>query len=246
MTELLDPSPALVEAARADRDRLHEAWRELQGQRADLLVELERIDGDLNELAGRMRRLGELIGDQLAFDMSGDGEALPETATGNDALSGAEIRKTAVAILLSTPEPSQLLHYRDWFELVMTSGYEIKGRDPYAVFLTQISRSPLVVRGDANGTYRLDQASPTRLGGHLRALREQRDALVHGKHEQDRWDLESLTAKLHELTLEARRTERHLAEAMNTIRELGAEDYFAAVEAVRVAGAPAREVRVVA
>ena len=34
------------------------------------------------------------------------------------------------------------LHYRDWFDLLTRAGHAVAGKDPLAVFLTQITRSP--------------------------------------------------------------------------------------------------------
>jgi hypothetical protein len=225
MTDL-HPSPALVEAARADRERLQGVWSGLQAQRAELLAELERIDGDIGEVVAQLRRLGELIGDQMEFPLDEDAAAQAGRASDEHVLTGAEIRRRAVGVVLGSPHAGQLLHYKDWFELVVDAGFEIKGRDPQAVFLTQISRSPLVVRGPDNGTYRLDRTAPRRLAARLEQLRAERNHIVHGNHERTTWDLDSLTAKLHTITLEASRTERQLAEATNTIRELDAEDWF--------------------
>jgi hypothetical protein len=39
---------------------------------------------------------------------------------------------------------------------VLKAGIDIVGKDPVAAFLTNVSRSPVVVRGDQPGAYRID------------------------------------------------------------------------------------------
>ena len=55
------------------------------------------------------------------------------------------------------------MHYREWYELLERAGHEIAGKDPLAVFLTQISRSPAVRRGARAGIYELDRGAFHRL-----------------------------------------------------------------------------------
>lgn len=229
MTEL-QPSEALVEAARADQERLREVWSGLQSQRAELVAELDRVDADISDVVAQLRRLGELLGDQMELPVEDEQEDLAPEAGDEQVLAGADIRKRAVDVLLQSGRAAELLHYKCWFELVVDAGYTIRGRDPQAVFLTQISRSPLVVRGPDNGTYRLDRAAPQRLATRLEQLRAQRNELVHGDHDRESWDLDALTTTLHDLTLEASRTERQLAEAANTIHDLDAEEWFSGRE----------------
>ena len=43
------------------------------------------------------------------------------------------------------------------------AGHEIAGKDPLAVFLTQLSRSPVIRKGTRAGVYELDPTAPQRL-----------------------------------------------------------------------------------
>ena len=66
---------------------------------------------------------------------------------------------TAVTISLPDPRHPQALHYREWFALLEQNGYAVAGKDPLAVFLTQLSRSPVVQRGTQSGVYELNAAA---------------------------------------------------------------------------------------
>ena len=56
--------------------------------------------------------------------------------------AGPDIREVAVRLLVDNGR--EAMHYREWYELLERAGHEIAGKDPLAVFLTQISRSPAV------------------------------------------------------------------------------------------------------
>ena len=70
-------------------------------------------------------------------------------------LRGPAIRTTAVALLVASGRDA--LHYREWFDLLTQAGHEVAGKDPLAVFLTQITRSPAVRKGARPGEYVLDR-----------------------------------------------------------------------------------------
>jgi hypothetical protein len=98
---------------------------------------------------------------------------LPARAA-TDGLRGAAIRRAAIEVLRARPEGAAApIHYRAWFEAMRDSGRPVAGKDPLAVFLTQVSRSPLVVRTDEPGVYRLDLSVPGRLREQLAALQRQ-------------------------------------------------------------------------
>jgi hypothetical protein len=76
------------------------------------------------------------------------------------------------------------IHYRDWFELVQEDGVEIVGKDPLATFLTQITRSPVVVRVDEEqGVYALDPH-----GAYERARDRFRELVSDGSAEEEERD----------------------------------------------------------
>jgi hypothetical protein len=74
-------------------------------------------------------------------------------------LGGRRLAEVAVAILARELQPGQAVHYKDWFALLQSAGVRVKGRDPLASFLAQISRCPDVeALGQRSGRYRLRAA----------------------------------------------------------------------------------------
>ena len=65
-------------------------------------------------------------------------------------LRGPAIREAAVRALVA--DGRDALHYREWFELL--DERTVAGKDPLAVFLTQLSRSPAVRKGAQPGRLR--------------------------------------------------------------------------------------------
>ena len=93
-----------------------------------------------------------------------------DVAPARTPLRGPAIRRAAVEVLLTHPERPEALHYRAWFAALRDAGYTVAGKDPLAVFLTQLSRSPVVRRGTQSGVYALDPGAPRRLRDELDAL----------------------------------------------------------------------------
>jgi hypothetical protein len=121
-------------------------------------------------------------------------------------LRGPAIREIAVEVLTAQPTRIDALYYRRWYELVCADGYAIAGKDPLAVFLTQLTRSPLVRRGTQPGIYELDRQAPLRirhrlekLHGELRAITTEARATA---------DLAAVRARRHELDLAISQQER--------------------------------------
>ncbi|MDA0140500.1 hypothetical protein OJ962_23585, partial [Solirubrobacter sp. CPCC 204708] len=120
-------------------------------------------------------------------------------------LRGPAIRTTAVAVLIA--QGGDGLHYRDWYELVRREGYEVAGKDPLAVFLTQISRSPAVRKGARPGEYVLDRGARATLAERLEHLNRALAALP-----QQTSDLTELRSRRAQLTSEIAKTEKALEE----------------------------------
>jgi hypothetical protein len=167
------PSARLLRAAAAERDELARHRGRLVTARERLRDELARIDTSLHELDERARLLDRLAGPvaEHAAPSSADpptGDRRPRPAAG--ALRGPAIRRAAVEVLLALPDRPQALHYRDWYEAVSAAGFTVAGKDPLAVFLTQISRSPVIRKSTQAGVYELDTAAAQRLRGELERL----------------------------------------------------------------------------
>lgn len=175
------PSARLLRAAAAERGELARHRGRLLTAREQLRDELARVDASLHELDERARLLDRLAGptaQQAAPDddhpRAGDRQPPPGGAT----LRGPAIRRAAVEVLLARPEAPQALHYRDWYAAVRAAGHTVAGKDPLAVFLTQISRSPVIRKSTQPGVYELDTTAAQRLRGELERLHEDLRALA--------------------------------------------------------------------
>jgi hypothetical protein len=176
------PSARLLRAAAAERDELARHRGRLLTAREQLRDELARIDASLHELDERARLLDRLAGPAGAehaapgSDDPPTDDRQPRPAAGT--LRGPAIRRAAVEVLLALPERPQALHYREWYEAVRAAGFNVAGKDPLAVFLTQISRSPVIRKSTQAGVYELDTTAAQRLRGELERLHEDLRALA--------------------------------------------------------------------
>src|SRR3954453_7678350 len=160
------PSARLARAVAAER-------ADLERQRAHLAREADELRAALARIE---RGLGEIDAQCLLLDriVPGPDEAPPAVAGGAQGLRGPAIREAAVAVLVARNEHA--LHYRDWYEALVQAGHEVAGKDPLAVFLTQLSRSPVIRKGAQPGVYELDRQAASRLRTRLEQLhRELKD-----------------------------------------------------------------------
>lgn len=125
---------ARLAALRAQADRLHEL--------------VDKIDSEAEETARLLRRMDEMLGiaSQLSLDAHGE-------------LRGQKLQEIAVELLRKKRGIGAVVHYREWFELLLEEGLHVSGKDPLGTFLTQVARSPSVesVR-PRSGLYRLRSA----------------------------------------------------------------------------------------
>jgi hypothetical protein len=90
----------------------------------------------------------------------------------SEGLRGQTLRDAAIDVLARRHGLGEPIHYRQWFELLVSEGHHVGGKDPVASFLTQVTRSPVVERAPgAPGVYKVDPAS-----GADRALRAYAEA----------------------------------------------------------------------
>jgi phage shock protein A len=175
------PSTRLVRAAAAEREQLTRQLTRLLTAREKVCEQLARIDASLHQLGERTRLLDQLAAPQKASEPDAPGgNETRGSHTGSQAgvLRGPAIRKTAVEVLLALPERQQAMHYRDWYEAVRAAGYAVAGKDPLAVFLTQITRSPVTRKSTQPGVYELDTTAAQRLRNELERLHEDLRALT--------------------------------------------------------------------
>jgi hypothetical protein len=213
---LPNPSSRLLRAALAERADLVRHRERLTGERARLLGELRELDQALTAVDRRLEVLAELAGPPE--DVSA--EAAPVVApSGSDenrtVLRGPAIREAAVRALIAQPGPIEALHYRQWYKLLLEAGFRVAGKDPLAVFLTQLSRSPLVRKTSAPGVYELDRQAPRRIRHQLDRLQtELRDVTVAAPGPIE---LAEIRARRHELDLAISQYERALEEAQRVL-----------------------------
>lgn len=151
----------LARAAGAERMALLRERDKLTRRRDTAARQLAAIEHQLAEVQERLQLIDRLVPEAAnVHPLPSRGDA--------DGLRGAAIRRAAIAVLRELPP--QPIHYKAWFEATREAGHRIAGKDPLAVFLTQISRSPVVVRTEAPGCYRLDRDAPTRLRDRLSRL----------------------------------------------------------------------------
>jgi hypothetical protein len=126
-------------------------------------------------------------------------------------LRGPAIRRAAIEVLRALPDRPQALHYRAWFDALRAAGFEVAGKDPLAVFLTQLSRSPVVRRGTQSGVYALDPDAPRRLRERLDALHADLRALTAAPSATT--DLTAIRARRAAITTQITQVEKALEEA---------------------------------
>jgi hypothetical protein len=125
---------ARLEALREQSQRLHEI--------------VEQVDRDADEAARMLRVMDEILGlaPQLSLDAYGE-------------LRGQRLQEIAVELLRQKKGNGAVVHYREWYELLLKEGLRVAGKDPIATFLTQVARAPGVklVR-PRSGLYQLHAA----------------------------------------------------------------------------------------
>jgi hypothetical protein len=208
------PSKRLLAAAAAERAGIERERRQLLEHRQALNAQIGELDAQLAELDERTLLIDRLSG-------AGAGSDTETTAVQHAArddrivLRGPAIRQTAVKLLLDDPQHPQALHYRDWFALMERDGYAVAGKDPLAVFLTQISRSPVVRRSTQSGVYELNLDAVRwlrhRLSEHQRQLRTLTTAPASAT------DLSRVRIQRTALTQEIDKIEKALEEAEHTL-----------------------------
>jgi hypothetical protein len=231
--ETWTPSRRMRAAAAAERERVDRELRRLCSREDSLARELEAIRATRRELESELSVLERLARDSHAVDTSGaDGEtrqtrrlrvvsALPQGggAANEIELKGAQVRETAVRVLVAAAQADQAVHYRTWFELLRQQGYVPAGKDPLATFLTQIGRSPVVQRSTAPGVYSLDVTFPQRARAYLEQLHTELREMHEATGELSVDDIARVREERSEISAKIEATERSLAEALRSLVE---------------------------
>jgi chromosome segregation ATPase len=205
------PSRRLLAAAAAERDGIERQRKKLLAYRQTLHAQIEELDAQLAELAQRVLLIERLSGVNAHSEVHATSSAQPPADEDRKVLRGPAIRQTAVKLLLDDPRHPQSLHYRDWFALLDQGGYAVAGKDPLAVFLTQLSRSPVVRRGTQSGVYELNLDAVARLRHQLNERQRQLQTLTSASASAT--DLSGIRSQRTALTQEIDKLEKALEEA---------------------------------
>jgi hypothetical protein len=145
----IELSPEFIATAATERQTLlarHEECRARSEYHAELAHEALR---EAERYARTIRELGEIL--ELEDQLS-----LVQLA---DQLRGERLRDIAADVLWRHHSAGDVVHYKEWLELVVADGYRIGGKNPPATFLTQVARIESVERvGRRSGLYRLKAA----------------------------------------------------------------------------------------
>lgn len=139
-------SDGFRETAIAEREELIRRYHDVRRCADELEASALTTAADADRYVQAAREIGELLGleDQLSIvELGGE-------------LRGQRLRDIAVAVLWRHFKDGDVVHYREWLELVVAEGHRIGGKNPNATFLTQIARVETVERiGRRTGLYKL-------------------------------------------------------------------------------------------
>lgn len=139
-------SPELRVAAEVERDVALERVEGLRAQAARLRAVADAAEEDLASAVRLLGQLDEILG--IAQQLS-----ISEV---DEILRGQRLRQVAIHVLRRRRGAGAIVHYREWYELLVADGHRVAGKDPVATFLTQLSRAPEVEPvGRRSGMYRL-------------------------------------------------------------------------------------------
>lgn len=203
-------------AAQAERDRLARKEAQLKERRESLQDKLDELDGELEAVVSQIRLI-ETVAKPAQMpaqvkEIGGRGEE-------GTVLTGATIRQEAVRLLLRDRDGGPI-HYREWLDLLNHYGFRVAGKRPEAVFLNQVTRSPVVHATTQTGYYEIDleaagklQRSVAQLVAELAELSE-KPLTAAGDFEQRR-------ERQRELSRAIAKAERMLREATEALSAFG-------------------------
>jgi hypothetical protein len=214
--EPVEHSRRLVRAAQAERERLTRDLDQVDQLAERLRASLVEAEARAKTLQRRLDLLSQLGGDKPVSRKIGRDNVVDfPSEPPHGYLRGREIRIAAVRLLTGAIDAAQTIHYSDWFGLLGEAGYGVKGKDPLGTFLTQIGRSPVIVRADEPGTYRLDLDATDQLRERLDGLNDELLALHNGQQTIE--SIISARERRTELLGTITRVERALEEAIESL-----------------------------
>jgi hypothetical protein len=217
----MSPSPSRVSgrlkrAVAAERGRLAEQRERIERARSGVRGELDRLERELAEIDWRLELLVRLApAPEAAGRLQPDGNCDQGQSRGEPrGLRGPAIRIEAVRLLAGRVPAVEAIHYRDWYRLLEARGFAVSGKKPLAVFLTQVSRSPVVRKAMSPGVYELDRGALERLRDELAALEADLQALSRQRPDARNGELH---ARRRALVQAIGRHEHALEEALHSL-----------------------------
>lgn len=220
------PTKRFLRAAEREREGILVHHRRLEAERDRLLAEADRVNQAISQLDQRLQTLNDLLGPLSEGEPLQHERKMPSPTDPSEAdpagrmIAGPQIREAAVRVILQQPEYVEALHYRQWYERVKAAGFAVKGKNPEAVFLTQLNRSPVIRKSSEAGVYELDRQAPLRLRQRLERLQAELRDLTSSRTSDT--DLSSARARRQELNVNISQTERALEEALRVLRPVEA------------------------
>ena len=145
-SEAIALSPEFKASAAAERNKLIQRFEAARARSEHYAHLAEEAAREADRYAKTIRELGEILEleDQLSIvELS-------------DRLRGERLREIATQVLWRHFRAGDVVHYKQWFDLVVADGYRIGGKNPAATFLTQVARVDCVERvGRRSGLYRV-------------------------------------------------------------------------------------------
>lgn len=143
-------SEAFLSQAAVERDQLVRIVSDAESQVTRLRKALAEAETTLSLQRSALIEVEEILGVSSQLPLEGQGLRL----------GGRELRDKAFEVLVSS-EVTGPIHYTQWFGLLVAQGYGVRGQNPLATFLTQISRDDRVKSvGAKSGKYELATRSP--------------------------------------------------------------------------------------
>jgi hypothetical protein len=210
-------SARLRRAAAAERAVLAQRRERIERARGSVRTELECLERELADIDQHLELLVRIApsADDQRPSRNGDTPRQQEPGLAR-VLRGPAIRAIAVRLLAEQEPAVEAIHYRDWYRLLEEHGFAVAGKKPLAVFLTQVSRSPVVRKATSAGVYELDRGAPERLRGELAALEgELREITGRPQHR----DATGVQARRRELVRAIGHHERALQEALASLSD---------------------------
>ena len=148
--------PEGAEVSTEFESALTEEWRALTARVEEQRERADRLRSLADQVEEQARR-----DEQLLVELKGLAGVAPQLRIESldNELRGRRLCEVAIEILEAEVGRETPVHYREWFERLRERGHRVRGRDPLANFLAQISRDPQIEHvGSRTGLYQLRAA----------------------------------------------------------------------------------------